>query len=78
MNQFSPAFSLEESEKYDFLTNENSKYLLYKLKLGICQNVKDVIGLNKIKEKNNQLVIERTIGAVENKQPIRNQYGKNP
>ena len=30
MKQFSPALSLEESNKYDFLTNKNSKYLLYK------------------------------------------------
>ena len=30
MKQFSPALSLEESNKNDFLTNKNSKYLLYK------------------------------------------------
>ena len=30
MKQFLPAFSLEKSEKYGLLTNENSKYLLYK------------------------------------------------
>ena len=29
MKQFLPAFSPEESEKYDFLTNKNSEYLLY-------------------------------------------------
>ena len=50
MKQFLPAFSLKESEKFNFLTNKNSKYLLYKfnnwieslnaekkLKLGIRQ-----------------------------------------
>ena len=30
MKQFLPAFSLEESKKYDLPTNKNSKYLLYK------------------------------------------------
>ena len=30
MKQFLPAFSLEESDKYDFLTNKSSNYLLYK------------------------------------------------
>ena len=75
MKQFLPAFSLEESEKYDLLTNKNSKYLLYKfnnwteslnaekIKSRHSSKAKDEIYLIKIEEKDNQFLIEIIIGA---------------
>ena len=63
MKQFSPAFSLEESNKYDFLTNKNSKYLLYKfndwieslnaekIKLRHSSVDRDGVGLTEIQKK---------------------------
>ena len=78
MKQFLPAFSVEESEKYNLLTNKSSKYLLYKfnnqieslnakknLKTRHSSKVKDDIGLIKIEEKDNQYLIEKIIGTVE-------------
>ena len=79
--QFLPAFSLEESEKCNFLTNKTLKYLLYKfnnwiessnaekIKIRHSSEVKDDIGLIKIEEKDNQFLIEKNIGAVEKSKP---------
>ena len=81
MKQFLPAFSQEESEKYDLLANKNSKYLLYKfnnwteslnaekIKIRHSSKVKDDIGLITIEEKDNQFLIEKIIGAVEKYNP---------
>ena len=83
MKLFLPAFSLEEDEKYDLLTNKNSKHLLYKLKNWIeslnaekikirhSSKVKDDIGLIKMEEKDNQFLIEKIIGAVEKNSPYK-------
>ena len=83
MKLFLPVFSVEEGEKYDLLTNKNSKHLLYKLKNWIeslnaekikirhLSKVKDDIGLIKMEEKGNQFLIEKIIVAVEKKQPVK-------
>ena len=77
MKQFLPAFSVEESEKYDLLTNKNSKYLLYKfknwieslnaekIKISHSSKVKIDISLIKIGERDNRFFTEKIIGAVE-------------
>ena len=81
MKQFLPAFSLKESEKFNFLTNKNSKYLLYKFNNWIeslnaektktrhLSMAKDDIGLIKTEEKNSKFLIEKIIGAVEKNNP---------
>ena len=81
MKQFLPAYSLEESKKYDLRKNKNSKYLLYKFnnwieslnaektKIRHLSMVKDDISLIKTEEKNNKFLIEKVIGAVEKNNP---------
>ena len=85
MKQFLPAFSLEESKRFDLLTNKNSKFLLYKfndwieslnaekIKIKRLPFVKDDVGLIKIEEKGKQFLIEKNISAVEKKQPVHHQ-----
>ena len=73
MKRFFPAFSLEQSEKYDLLTNKISEYLLNKLnnwieslnaekiKIRHSSNVKDDAGFIKIEEENNQFLIDKIL-----------------
>ena len=73
MKRFFPAFSLEQSEKYDLLTNKISEYLLNKLnnwieslnaekiKIRHSSNVKDDTGFIKIEEENNQFLIDKIL-----------------
>ena len=89
MKQFLPPFSLEESEKCNLLTNENSKYLLYKFnnwieslnaeknKISHSPKVKQDNDLIKIEEKDNQFLIEEIIGAVEKTKPYEISMEKN-
>ena len=89
MKQFLPPFSLEESEKCNLLTNENSKYLLYKFnnwieslnaeknKISHSPKVKQDNDLIKIEEKDNQFLIEKIIGAVEKTKPYEISMEKN-
>ena len=89
MKQFLPAFSLEEGEKYDLLTNKNSKHLLYKLnnwieslnaekiKIRHSSKVKDDIGLIKMEENDNQFLTEKIIRAVEKNSPYKISMEKN-
>ena len=63
MKQFLPAFSLEESKRFDLLTNKNSKFLLCKfnywieslnadkIKIKHSSFAKDDVGLIKIEER---------------------------
>ena len=65
------------------LTNKNSEYLLYKfnnwieslntekIKIRYLSKVKDDIDVIKTEEKGNQFLIEKIVGAVEKKQPVR-------
>ena len=85
MKQFSPALSLEESIKYDFLTNKKSKYLLYKfndwieslnaeqIKIRHSSVDRDGVGLTEIqkkkKKKDNQPLIEKAINEIEKTNP---------
>ena len=73
MKRFFPAFSLEQNEKYDLLTNKISEYLLNKLnnaieslnaekiKIRHFSNVKDDTGFIKIEEENNQFLIDKIL-----------------
>ena len=77
--KYFPSFSLEEIDKFDMLSNKNSKYLLYKFndwiesmnaeKILIRHNskVKDEVGLQIEVEKmpDIMLEIEKTIGSVD-------------
>ena len=88
IKQFLPAFCLEESEQHDLLTNKRSKYLSYKfnnwiessnaekLKIEHLSRVKDDISLTKTEEKDNQLLIEKTIGTVKKNNPYVISMGK--
>ena len=70
------------------LTNKRSKYLPYKfnnwieslnaekLKIRHLSRVKDDISLTKIEEKDNQLLIEKIIGAVKKNNPYVISMGK--
>ena len=71
MKRFFPALSLEQTEKYDLVTNKISEYLLNKfnnwieslnaekMKIRHSSNVKDDTGFIKIEEENNQFLIDK-------------------
>ena len=58
MKQFLPAFSLEESDKYDFLTNKSSNYLLYKFSDWI-----ELLNAEKIKIRHSS-VVKNDVGLI--------------
>ena len=73
------SFSLEEIDKFDMLSNKNSKCLLYKFNDWVesmnaekilikhTSKVKDEVGLQKIEEKGKQFLIEEIISNIEKK-----------
>ena len=82
MKNYLPSFSIDEIEKLDMLSNKNAKYLLYKFNDWIeslggekilirhSSKVNDIVGLQKIEEKDKQFLIEKNIYEVE-KEPVR-------
>ena len=58
MKQFLPPFSLEESDKYDFLTNKSSNYLLYKFSDWI-----ELLNAEKIKIRHSS-VVKNDVGLI--------------
>ena len=74
MRNYHPSFSIDEIEKLDMLSNKNAKYLLYKFNdsLGAEKNlirhsseVNNIVGLQKIEEKDKQFLIEKFSYEVE-------------
>ena len=75
------SFSLEEINRFDMLSNKNVNYLLYKFNDWIksigaekilirhTSKVRDKIGLQKTEENDKQLLIEKIIARIENKNP---------
>ena len=76
-----PSFSIDKIEKPDMLSNKNAKYLLYKfndwteslgaekLLIRHSSKVNDIVGLQKIEEKDKQFLIEKIVYEVEKKGP---------
>ena len=77
MRNYLLPFSIDEIEKLDMLSNKNAKYLLHKFNywtefLGAEKNlirhsskVNNIVGLQKIEEKDKQFLIEKFIYEVE-------------
>ena len=77
MRNYHPSFSIDEIEKLDMLSNKNAKYLLYKfndwteslgaekLLIRHSSKVNDIVGLQKIEEKDKQFLIEKFSYEVE-------------
>ena len=81
IRSYLPLFSIEEIDKFDMLSNKNSKYLLHKFNDWIesmgtekilirhISKVKNEVGLHKIEEKSKQFLIENIISEIEKKSP---------
>ena len=81
MRNYLPSFSIHEIEKLNMLSNKNAKYLLYKFNdwieslgaekilIRLSSKVIDIVGLQKIEEKDKQSLIEKIIYEVEKKSP---------
>ena len=69
MKNYLLSFSIEEIEKLDMLSNKNVKYLLFKSNRWIeslraekilirnCSKVNNIVGLQKVEEKDKQFLI---------------------
>ena len=77
ITSFLQMFSIDDQEKFDLLAFKNSKYLFYRFndfvkmygnpryKLLHTRKMLDTVGLQKVEEKNNQVLIEKIIIGVE-------------
>ena len=77
ISQFLQAFSIDDVEKYDLFAQKNSKYLFYcfsdyikiygnsRHKIKHTRKMLDTVGMQKIEEQINQLLIEKIIHSVE-------------
>ena len=89
IQQFLPAFSLEESDRFNLITRKNSKILLYKLNDWIeslraikfstesTLTVINSIRLEKIEQKVFQFLIEKITSEVEKVNPYKRRPPKN-
>ena len=74
---FLQSFSIDDQEKFDFLAFKNSKYLFYRFndfikaygnpryKLLHTKKMLDIVRLQKVEQKNNQVLLEKIIHGIE-------------
>lgn len=77
INNFLPAFSTDDVEKYNLFTNKNSKYIFYRFndyvkaygsrrrKIKHTLKMKDSVGMQKIEARSKQFLVEKIIHGVE-------------
>ena len=90
IQNFLPSFSIVYVKKFDFCSNKNAKYLIYRFNdyiktsdgegqiIKYTMKVKDSIGPKKIEERDRQFLVEKIIHAAEFKNQYENSIKKKP